>query len=112
MEDKVETPDTISFSQFDWVETKYGAIQLTLFDEEMYSATLILWVNKEEFPLILETNIYCHNEECVILQAYETLQNLCNAVCTNICVFDENGDELDDLDLDDYIESEGESNEE
>lgn len=101
--DEAKTPETISFKQFDWLTSKRGAIQLTLFNDEVYSATLILWVNEEEFPLILETNILCLDEECVILQAYEIIQNICDSVYTNICVFDEEGDEIEDLYLNDYI---------
>lgn len=96
--------DTITLNKFDWLTTKVGAIQLSLFDERVYSATLILWVNKEEFPLFLETNICCVDEECVILQAHDMLNNLCDRVYTVISVFDENGDELEDLDLNDYLE--------
>lgn len=103
-EKEISTLDTITLNKFDWLTTKIGAIQLSLFDDEVYSATLILWVNKEEFPLFLETSICCVNEECAILQAYDMLNNLCDKVYTVINVFDENGDELEDMDLNDYLE--------
>ena len=77
-----------------------------MFDDEVYSATLIIWVNKEEFPLFLETNINCLDEECVILQAYEMLTNLADDIFTTISVYDENGDLLEELDLNDYLDTE------
>jgi len=95
--------ETITLKQYDWISVKTAAIQLTLFDDEVYSVTLIIFVN-EEFPLILETNICCSNEECAILQGYEMISNLADSISDSIFVFDENGDELGDLSLSDYLE--------
>lgn len=95
--------ETITLKQYDWISVKTAAIQLTLFDDEVYNVSLIIFVN-EEFPLILETNIYCSDEECAILQGYGMITNLADSIFDCISVFDENGDELEDLSLNDYLE--------
>ena len=99
-------PETITLNQFGWVSVKTGAIQLMMFNDEVYNASLLIWVNDQEFPLILETNIWYDDKECVILQAYEMIGNLTDNIYTIISVFNDNGDALEDLDLNDYLEEE------
>ena len=98
-----KVPKSLKFQQFNWISVRAGAIQLMLFDDEIYSASFIVWVNESGFPLIMETNIFSDDKEDCILQALETLANLTDSFHPEVDVFDEEGDILETLLLKDYL---------
>lgn len=115
--EQIVVAETLSLSEFEWVDPNHAAVQLTQFvhDEDdipfVYNVTLLLWLksskNKGDVPVMMSTNIY---EECQYCAAYRGIQmalDIVGSVYTPITVFDDDGNEIDELDADEIVEEFG-----
>ncbi len=90
----------LKLKPFDWLTINYASINIgwteLVGEEDGYSATLNLFVTGgkvEEFPIIIETEIYSEDFAEVVREALVVLSSLTSNIIEEITVFNDEGDE-------------------
>lgn len=107
---------TLNLDQFSWLSINFAQIQITKHiceehDSIFYNAQFILFLDngKEEIeddflhdkhPVIIETEIYDSCRYCVASQAFDVLQNITSDIYTTIDLFDQEGNQIESIDID------------
>jgi hypothetical protein len=111
---KVKKTASLKLLPFDWIGTNQAQVNLTKFTypdkdgmSDGYRVSLALWINKlskeKVVPIFLETQIFGDTPEEGAELGAELAININGSVLSDVEVFDEYGDTLESVDLNDVM---------
>lgn len=109
---------SIKLNEFDFITINSAGIQLNQIDidsedsEEngiVYNASFILWISDNNIPIFVPTGIYDECEFCTISQAMSALLVLTDTINDTVLIFDDQGNIIEELSLDEIFDDQDES---
>jgi hypothetical protein len=102
---------TFKIKNYGWIDSKMGSVDLCVFEDDgatVYGASISLNLDDESDNghwVFMETGIMGTCKHCVARNAASMVEMLAGNVLSKVTVFDEDGNDLEELDLNDIEHS-------